>query len=356
MKRLILVVLALAAQGAWSAQSTPPTGWSADGSRIIVAGNLSDGKGIYILDSEGRKHEYIPFEHEVLAVKWPNVDGPMCLLARHPDGRYYLWSANSTGIIDRVSERSVYVGRLPSAGLFDCSPDGRYVVFASGTGAEIDLWRADTERTPDKQLTNSGGRDFGPAWSPDGRRIAFSSERGGTAGIWVMPAGGGPAKRLVDGPGQELDPSWSPKGNDLLYLVKGKGEGIYACSASGGSSRPIAVGGRDYAAPVWSHTGKWISFVYGRNPANLFCTPADKAKGYGPYYQTSFDRSAGLKVETRASAWSPSRDQLVFATYETGKMTVRLANISPGYGAVPRDIYMDPGIFGAGKINTGTDR
>lgn len=333
---------------------TPPTGWSANGSKIVVAAKLADGQGIYILDPDGRKQEYIPFTHQILAIKWRGDDDAMCLLARQSDGRCYLWLANPTGIIDRLSNRPVYVGDMPSADLFDFSPDGRYVVFPSGSGSEIDLWRADTEGGPEKQLTNAKGRDVSPAWSPNGKLIAFCSGRGGTPGIWVMSPDGGSVRRVADGPDSEQHPSWSPKSDSLAYLVKGKTEGIYVSSLSGGKSKPIAIGGKGYTAPVWSSTGKWIAFVYGKDPANIFCTPVDKAKGWGPYYQTTFDRSKDTLADLRAPVWSPVCDQLVFTTFEEGKMTVRLANMSSSYGAVCRDVYSLSGSHGAGKsVSTG---
>lgn len=336
---LLLVILLVQASTA-AELSTTPAAWSPDGRRIVVAAKLVDGYGVYLLDSEGRKHDFIPFEHEILAFKWANIEEAMCILARHRDGRCFLWLANPTGIIERVSNRPVYVGDSPSGNHFDCSPDGRYVVFASSTGGNVDLWRADIEGGPEKQLTTSGGRDFSPAWSPNGKLIAFSSERGGTAGIWVMNPDGGSARKVADGPDKEIHPTWSPKGDTIAYLVKGKSEGIYAVSVSGGRSRPIAIGGKDYAAPVWSSTGRWIAFVYGSSPANLFCTLTEKAEGWGPYFQATFDRGKGIGTDLRAPVWSPTCDQLIFTTFEKGRMSVRLANMLSKYGADCRDVYV----------------
>lgn len=345
---ILFVLSALASRAA--TVSTPPTGWSGDGAKIVLAANLADGKGVYILDPEGRKLENIPFANEVLALKWRNKDEAMCILGRQSDGRCYLWLANPTGIIARLSNRPVYIGDMPSANLFDCSPDGRYVIFPSGSGANVDLWRADTETHTEKQLTNAKGRDMSPAWSPNGRLIAFESERGGTRGIWVMSPDGGSVRRIADGPDGEQAPSWSPTSDSVAYLVKGKSEGIYVSPVSGGKSRPIAIGGKSYAAPVWSSTGKWIAFIYGKNPANIYCTPVEKARGWGPYYQTTFDRSKDTLTALRAPNWSPACDQLVFTTFEDGRLSVRLANMSTSYGAVYREVYTTAG---AGRSGSG---
>ncbi len=352
---ILLILVAGASQAA--GPRIPPTGWSPDGSRIVVAARLTDGLGVYILDTEGRKHDFIAFAHEIVALKWRDSDAPMCLLARHSDGKCYIWLANPTGIIERVSSRPVYMGDVPGANHFDCSPDGRYVVFASGSGKDVDLWRVDTETAQERQLTKSGGRDSGPAWSPDGKWIAFASERGGTAGIWVVASGGGLARKIFDGPDSEQHPSWSPKSDSLVYLAKGKSEGIYISPLSGGKRKPVAIGGRGYAAPVWSSTGKWIAFVYGKDPSNLFCTPTDKAKGWGPYYQATFDRTKETRTDLRAPVWSPTSDQLTFATVEFGKMTVRLTNMSPKYGTMrSSDVFTIQGTATSGKTKNPGDR
>ncbi len=342
--RFSAVVLVLLAQIARAAgTSTPPACWSADGSMIVTAARLSDENGIYVLDVEGRKREFIPFPHEVLALEPASVEGSVYVLARHSDGRCYLWSASTMGVAARISIRSVYVGDSPSATHFDCSPDGRYVVFASGSGSDIDLWRIDTVSGEEKRLTSAKGKDCSPSWSPNGKWIAFSSERGGTGGIWVMSPDGSSVRRIADGPDRELHPTWSPGSDSIAYLVKGKREGIYIAPISGGKREQIAVGGKDYCAPVWSSTGKWIAFVYGKNPANLFCTPVDKANGWGPYYQTTFDRAKNLRTDLRAPSWSPTSDRLVFTTFEEGRMSVRVATMTAGHGAVCRDVYMSPG-------------
>ncbi len=339
---LAATILLFLTSATWSAPvEVPPAAWSGDGHEVGVAASLHRGYGIHIFNTEGRACGFIAFKHPILAMKWPSSEGPLCLLARYTDGQHYLWLANPSGVIKQLCKRPVYVPSTPSGNLFDWSPDRRYVVFASDTGANVDLWHVQIEHGWEKRLTDSESKDFSPAWSPDGQRIAFCSERGGTRGIWIIPAGGGSARKVVDGPDDEEHPAWSPESNEISFLAKGKNEGIYTAAISGARRKPISVGGRDYAAPIWSSTGKWISFAYGKNPGNLFCTPVKKAKGWGPYYQTTFDRAKGVAAQLRVPAWSPVRDQLVYATLEGGALSVRVANLSEVHGPVWRNVYTD---------------
>ena len=338
-----IVVFFAAGTAAWGAPlEVPPTAWSGSGHKIVAAAEFDDGYGLYVFDIEGRGGGFIPFQHRILAMKWASKDGPLCLLARHANGRHYLWLANPSGIIKRLSERPVYVYDTPSANLFDWSPDCRHVVFASDTGGNVDLWRVEIEYGWEKRLTHAKSKDFSPAWSPNGKWITFCSERGGTRGIWILPADAGPARKVTDGPEDEEHPAWSPGSDRICFLAKGRREGIYTVAVLGGGRKPIAIGGRNYAAPVWSSTGKWISFVYGNNAANIFCTPVKKAKGWGPYFQTTFDQGQQVSTGLRVPAWSPARDQLVYATLDEGRLSIRVASLSEDHGAAWRNVYTAP--------------
>lgn len=337
-----VLILTLACLG--RAATVPPISWSGDGRRVVLADRLSEGYGVYIFDTEGRRSSFIPFSYPVVAIKWPVSDRPIVLLARHTNGKYYLWTANPFGIIRRISARPVYVHPGPSANFFAVSPDCEQAAFASSTGGNVDIWKVGIDLGADQRLTDSRGKDFDPVWSPDGRWIAFTSDRGGTLGIWLMSSGGRPVRKLVDGPGREQHATWSPDSQRIAFLSSGSEPGIYAVGLSGGALRPIAVGGRNYFAPIWSSTGKWLAFSYGSNPTNIFTTPIGKAQGRGPYYQISFDRGNSVVTSLRSAAWSPGKDQLAFCTYEDGRLSIQIASLSEKLGPVLKNIYSAPAV------------
>ena len=57
----------------------------------------------------------------------------------------------------------------------DCSPDGRWVVYASYDKDAVELWALNLETRRTRQLTQGGAVNVEPRLSPDGKRVAFVS-------------------------------------------------------------------------------------------------------------------------------------------------------------------------------------
>lgn len=103
------------------------------------------------------------------------------------------------------------------------SPDGRWVVFASGgrwwSGRSLYLVSAAGDSL--RELTR--GSDYVPSWSPDGRRLFFVSERSGIPQIWSVFVEGGEPRQLTDEPEvYPFPPRWWPGRDVLLYTAAGK--------------------------------------------------------------------------------------------------------------------------------------
>lgn len=70
------------------------------------------------------------------------------------------------------------------------SPDGRWIVFSSDEGKDLqginnyDIWMMRKDATDKTQLTTNGSRDDNPMWSYDKKYIYFRSNRGGSWNIW----------------------------------------------------------------------------------------------------------------------------------------------------------------------------
>jgi Tol biopolymer transport system component len=89
---------------------------------------------------------------------------------------------------------------------FSLSPDGQTIVYS--TGGQLYSIRVDGSQR--KQLTNSTGGNFSPAWSPDGMKIAFTSGRNGNNEIYMMNADGSSPLRLTNNPANDDGVDWQP--------------------------------------------------------------------------------------------------------------------------------------------------
>jgi Tol biopolymer transport system component len=93
--------------------------------------------------------------------------------------------------------------QLTSAGHIDqflsVSADGRYMVFESNRGGETEIWRAKTDGSDMRQVTNGGGNSR-PNVSPDGKWIVYEAWRNGLRTIWRVSIEGGEPQRLADRP------------------------------------------------------------------------------------------------------------------------------------------------------------
>jgi Tol biopolymer transport system component len=102
---------------------------------------------------------------------------------------------------------------------FDPSPDGQWVVLASGPPQE-DIYVIRVDGSGLRQLTDDAAFDRAPLWSPDGKRIAFHSNRGGVQQVWSIKPDGSELRRLTDYPGAGLRlGAWSPDGSRIAGVA-----------------------------------------------------------------------------------------------------------------------------------------
>jgi serine/threonine protein kinase len=198
---------------------------------------------------------------------------------------------------------------------FAWTPNGREIIFSSGTMTKTGLWRVPASGAGEPAqlplsigearyltISQSGNRlayqtsaadsniwrlslaapgvasgrpgrliastrlEMAPQYSPNGKRIAFESDRSGVYGIWVSDADGSQSGDLSLQPGASCgDPRWSPDGQRIAFdCTREENIDIYVLRASGG--RPIRVTTElgDDMAPSWSRDGKWVYFTSAR--------------------------------------------------------------------------------------------
>jgi len=122
---------------------------------------------------------------------------------------------------DGSNQHALTTGSDPKDQLPSWSPDGKFIVYASGVGDNEGIWVMAADGSAPVQLTGcppilatpcADGSDFGPVWSPDGTRIAFlrafmavgSNDRS----VWTMNADGTNQARLNEALSLQAVPAW----------------------------------------------------------------------------------------------------------------------------------------------------
>jgi eukaryotic-like serine/threonine-protein kinase len=118
-------------------------------------------------------------------------DGRLVYVSR-ASGQSQIWITNADGTDKKqLTFDNGWKGRL------DVSPDGRYVVFASGRADLAQIWRIDIDGSNEVQLTR--GRDNRtPQVTFDSRWVVYSSFDTGLSILWKVPITGGEPVQLTN--------------------------------------------------------------------------------------------------------------------------------------------------------------
>ena len=135
----------------------------------------------------------------------------------------------------------------------------------------------DVEKKTSVQVTSGPFDDSEPAWSPDGQSIAFVSnrtlpdpDRSQDADVYVVPAREGQVPRhLETGPGTDASPVFSPDGRWVAYVAGGDPKDLwYGAShvalapVAGGPSRPLTAAlDRNVTSPRFTPDGRAVLFL-----------------------------------------------------------------------------------------------
>jgi dipeptidyl aminopeptidase/acylaminoacyl peptidase len=135
----------------------------------------------------------------------------------------------------------------------------------------------DVEKKSSVQVTSGPFDDSDPAWSPDGQSLAFVSnrtlpdpDRSQDADIYVVAAREGEVpRRLETGPGTDASPVFSPDGKWIAYVAGGDPKDLWYGSShvalvpvAGGPSRPLTAAlDRNVSRPRFAPDGGSVLFL-----------------------------------------------------------------------------------------------
>jgi dipeptidyl aminopeptidase/acylaminoacyl peptidase len=274
-----------------------------------------------------------------------------------PDGSGLVFQSSLGGVpgLWRIGASGGFPTRLaPNLGLVPYqstympapSPDGRWIVYASGKSGATELWLWSLADGEDVQLTRLGQtRINSMAWAPDGKSIAFAGDRYGSYDIWRVSVPTGETTRLTSGAGYEVFPSWTPDGRSLLYVElddRWVDHTIMMIPATGGVGRAIHRdtsffdygAGRTFGYPMVSPDGKRVLFRSHRSGwINYWTVPIDGGPP-APLAAEAADQSN--------ARWSPDGQWVSYVSNHNGTHDLRIASARGG----PAKVVVSPAGMG----------
>ena len=209
-------------------------------------------------------------------------DGRLVYVSK-ANGQSQIWITNADGTDKKqLTFDAGWKGRV------SVSPDGRYVVFASGRTDISHIWRMDIGGGNEVQL--SQGRDNrNPHVTFDSRWVVYQSFDTGSPTLWKVPIAGGEPVQLTNDNSALL--GISPLDGQIAYAYETRDE------QSNPSRRiallPLSGGGTgrtvDFVVPAngrWAPDGRALTYVESRlGVANIWSQPID---GGPPKQLTNF--------------------------------------------------------------------
>ncbi len=240
--------------------------WDPTGKKVIYTSYQSGNPNLYIQDLRTRKTNVVPglaFANKGLM----NSGGYYS-----PQGKIIAYSQIRQAKGDRTGGSEIYV--VPPEGgarrpliagngidvdpIF--SPDGKWLVYASGRYGNPHLFRAelawnadftDVKVKNELRLTYAGWWNTMPTWSPNSQKIAFAGFDKGINrfDIFIMNIDGSKLERLTLQSGDNKGPTYSPNGHLILFHSSRVGTAndrgrnqLYIMNADGTEQRVIPTG------------------------------------------------------------------------------------------------------------------
>jgi dipeptidyl aminopeptidase/acylaminoacyl peptidase len=166
------------------------------------------------------------------------------------NGRTHVWIVD----IDKPEPRELTSGPFYDHAI-TFNPDGHEIAFLSNHESDPDANNNSDIFAVDlggqvRQITQTRGCEYEPAWSPDGRWIAYTATRrdittidsiAEDAHIWVIPASGGSGRELTaEQDRRGRSPRWRPDSQSILYLAGDHGSStVFSVALSGGGTRQL---------------------------------------------------------------------------------------------------------------------
>lgn len=253
-------------------------------SHIAFLSNRSGNGDIYIIAKDGSGLERVTFSGESdFAPRWTR-DG-LVYANQTPDGEF-LVKKFRLSLAEKVVCPNPAFEEVP-----EWSPDGRWMVFTQKDNAGTNLYLANPNGVPIRQLTNTGFQDKQPSFSPDGTKIVFTSDRSGNPDIWVLNLENLSVHNLTRHPAAEGHPRWSPLGDRILfYRLENENAELFTINVDGSEARNLTNSPENEMVGAFSPDGNFIAFSRGiKDNWELFVANADGSHARQLTFDPAFD-------------------------------------------------------------------
>jgi len=193
---------------------------SPDGTEVAFYYDGTGRNELHVMDLSTGEHERLTDGEVPRSARWHLVwggTGERVYFHRDEDGD----EQNDVCAVTRDGDVETVVAVDGQAVVADTTSDGRYVLFASDAGEQMNLYRQDRETGERDQLTTFDQPVWGASFGPDDERVAFTaneSDQLENQDPYVMDADGSNVRRLdVGDEGAETRAAaWFPDGERLL--------------------------------------------------------------------------------------------------------------------------------------------
>lgn len=248
---------------------------------------------------------------------------------------------------------------------FDWTVDGATLVFAHQNTPSVDDWSStdissiSADSGAVKSLVAWKGSDNNPNCSPDGKWVAFASDHGDSKwarkyDLYIIPTGGGEARKLAETADQNFGiAGWSADSKEIYITETDRtSPRVFAVPANGAKPRVVTTGNGMFSGISFSKDGNSMAFIY-QNAETMPDVNFSSTKKFEPKKLTDVNADfPKLPMgKTEVLSWK-SKDGLEIeglvtypVNYERGKRYPLILNIHGGPAGVFTQNYT-----GAGSI------